>query len=174
MPFDVTYTVDPIAQSKSMSCWAAAAAMLLSWKSGLPNTELAGAQAAGEYYVNAFNSDVGLLGSEVEDFANRLSLNVEQPQNYTPDGYNQLLMRHGPLWAGAVIHNSTEVYRHVRILRGLQGDGTFDGTAALVVDPDGGRDYTESLTAFARELEEIARQDGGSGNKLYPQAIHFP
>ena len=56
----------------------------------------------------------------------------------------------------------------------MTGDGTFDGTTALIVDPDGGRDYTESVADFALEIEEIAKQDLGSGAELNPQVIHFP
>lgn len=174
MPFGVTYNITPVAQTQTMSCWAAAAAMLLTWKKGVAYTESSAAQAAGDYYVNAFNSNAGLLGLEVANFAQSLSLKAEAPQNFTPDGYNQLLTARGPLWVGTAIFGSNAVYRHVRILRGLIGDGSLDGTTALVVDPDGGRDYTETLTEFAKELEEIAKLDLGPGGDLNPQIIHFP
>ena len=103
-----------------------------------------------------------------------MNLKTEAPQNFTVSGYASLLTAHGPLWVGTAIFSATKVYRHVRILRGVTGDGTFGGTTARVVDPDGGRDYQEPVADFATELEEIARQDLGMGAELKPQVIRFP
>ena len=103
-----------------------------------------------------------------------MNLKTEAPQNFTVSGYASLLTARGPLWVGTAIFSATKVYRHVRILRGVPGDGTFGGTTARVVDPDGGRDYQEPVADFATELEEIARQDLGMGAELKPQVIRFP
>jgi Papain-like cysteine protease AvrRpt2 len=171
---DIEYDVSPVAQTKVMSCWAAAAAMLLSWKTGIPLTELQAAQEAGPNFEIELNSDAGLSGPEVGSFAAALGLVAEAPQNWDPDGYASLLTSHGPLWVGAAISDAGSLYRHVRILAGITGDGTFDGTIAWIVDPSGGTKYQESLTAFATELETIARQDLPDGSDLNPQVIHFP
>lgn len=171
---DIVHNVTPIAQTKTMSCWAAAAAMLLSWKNGIPFTEFSAAQAAGNNFVIAFQTNTGLFGTEIGPLASALHLTTEAPQNFTVAGYANLLTAHGPLWVGTAIFSSTKVYRHVRILRGVTGDGTFGGTTARIVDPDGGRDYQKSVAAFATELEEIARQDLGAGAELRPQVIRIP
>lgn len=168
------YNVNAIAQAKSMSCWAAAAAMLISWKTNLPTDEMTAVQSAGDYYVQAFISNTGLYGFEIANFAAALHLLVEPPQNLTPGGYADLLTRVGPLWVGTAVFSHDIQYRHVRILRGVLGDGTSDGTTAFIIDPDGARDYTETITQFAMELEQIAKDDLGAGAELDPQIIHYP
>jgi hypothetical protein len=173
-PIDIEYSVQPIAQSMSMSCWAAAASMLLSWKNGLAYTELQVAQQAGPDYEVDFTSNNGLTGPEVGSFATALGLAAEAPQNWTVDGYAALLSSHGPLWVGSIIIDANSIYKHVRVLSGMIGDGTFDGTIALIIDPDGARPYQESLTDFASELENIAKVDLSAGSDLNPQVIHFP
>jgi hypothetical protein len=171
---NIIHSVAPIAQTKNMSCWAAAAAMLLTWKHGIPYTEFAAAQAAGNNYVIAFQSNTGLFGTEIGPLAAALNLKTEAPQNYTATGYANLLSAHGPLWIGTAIFSSPTVYRHVRVLRGVKGDGTSDGTTGYIVDPDGGRVYEVTITDFSKELEEIAKQDLGAGAELQPQVIRFP
>lgn len=174
MAISITYNVNPIAQTKSMSCWAAAAAMLLTWKNGIPYSELSAAQTAGNNFAVAFRTDTGLAGAEVAELAHALHLKAEPPQNWTVAGYANLLTAHGPLWVGTAIFSNTITYRHVRVLRGLSGDGTFDGTIAQIVNSDGGIDYQKSVADFAMELEEIAKQDIGTGGELKPQVIRFP
>lgn len=171
---NVVHNVAPIAQTKTMSCWAAAAAMMLTWKNGIPYTEFSAAQTAGNNFLIAFQTNTGLFGTEVGPLASALNLKTEAPQNWTVAGYANLLTAHGPLWVGTAIFSPTKTYRHVRILRGLSGDGTFGGTTARIVDPDGGRDYQSSIGNFAIELEEIAKQDLGAGEELKPQIIRFP
>jgi hypothetical protein len=166
--------VNPVAQTKNWSCWAAAAAMLLQWKNGIPYSEFQIAQMAGQNYAIAFTNDTGLNGNEFADFAAALGLATEAPQNFTPAGYESLLRAHGPLWVGSRLDvNTANSRRHIRVLRGISGDGTFDGSTAWVVDPDGGRDYQETVTQFASELEQIAIEELGAGNELYPQVIRF-
>lgn len=170
------YAVAPIAQQKSKSCWAASAAMLLTWKNGIPVSESQAAQRAGGSFEYAFNANNGLFGSEIANLAAALNLRVEAPQNYLPAGYHDLLTAHGPLWVGTAIFSKTHVYRHVRVVRGIVGDGGFTTSRLYIVDPCGGRDYTASVQQFSTEMETIALQDlgpQGPGN-LSPQLIRFP
>ena len=173
--FGVGYsTIRGIAQSKSMSCWAAAAAMMLSWKSGVPVTELQAASNGGTSALAAYQNNTGLTGPEISDFVSKLGMRVEQPQNLSAAGFKSLLSQYGPLWVGTAITQQGVQYRHVRIVRGyyLQ-TGSNDGTMLQIVDPDGDREYLESVTDFAKEMETVARQDLGAGNDLTPQIIHF-
>jgi hypothetical protein len=168
------YDVKAIAQSNSMSCWAAAAAMLMSWKTGIQQTDFQAASAAGTHYKEVFQSQSGLFGSDIAGFAKALHMIVEQPQNFTPEGYNKLLAKFGPLWIGTAIFSPDHVYKHVRVIRGISWDGTPDNSNLIIIDPDGGREYTETVTQFARELEAIAKADLGQGASLTPQIIHNP
>lgn len=164
--------VKPFKQTKDWSCWAAAAAMLVSWKKGRPYTELEVATIAGPQYVAIFNGDTGLSGVQFADFATRLGMVVEAPQNFMPEGYERLLRQRGPLWIAAGL-GAGGLRRHVRVLRGAVGDGTFDNTKAYILDPAGGKDYQSSMTLLAQELESIARQEIGAGQDLYTQVIRY-
>lgn len=162
----------PYAQRSHESCWAAAAVILLRWKKKRSFTELEVAQLGGPEFVDAWNNDTGLAGPRFADFAVRLGMATEAPQNFTPDGYHTLLKQHGPLWIAAGLDEGG-VRRHVRVLRGITGDGSFDHTQVWILDPDGGREYQSSMTTFATELESIARDEVAAGRPLFTQAIHF-
>lgn len=171
---DYSLQVTALAQTKSMSCWAAAAAMLLGWKTGLPYTERMAASAAGRNFEIAFDNDQGLLAPEVVELAESLHLAVEGPQNVSASGWDALLRQYGPLWVGTAIVGTNHVYRHVRVVRGVSGDGTGAGTRLKVLDPDGGRDYEVTVEQFAKELEQIAKQDIAQNTPLLlPQVLHF-
>nr|SPS05756.1 protein of unknown function [Candidatus Nitrotoga fabula] len=164
--------VKPIAQTKTMSCWAAAAAMLVSWKKARIYTELELATMAGPPYIDAFNSNAGLSGSQFVDLATQLGMGVEAPQNFLPAGYESLLKKHGPLWIAAGLGEGG-LRRHVRVLRGVSGDGTSNNTKAYILDPDGGRDYHSTMLQFAQELESIAKEEIAVGHDLYTQVIRY-
>ena len=103
---NVIYTVSPIAQTKSMSCWAAAAAMLLTWKNGIPCTEYSAAKAAGNNFLVAFQTNEGLPGTTISELASALNLKAEAPQNWTVTGYANLLKTHGPLYGQALPYSA--------------------------------------------------------------------
>ena len=171
---DYSLKVTALAQTKGMSCWAAAAAMLLGWKSGLPYTERMAASAAGKNFELAFDNDQGLLAPEVVELAKSLHLGVEEPKNVNASGWDAMLREYGPLWVGTAIFGTKHVYRHVRVVRGVRGDGTGAGTRLVVLDPDGGRDYQVTVEQFAKELEQIAKQDIAQNTPLLlPQILHF-
>lgn len=164
--------VKPFAQSSGMSCWAAAAVILFAWKKQATYTEREIAALAGPEYVQSLDDDTGLSGPRFADFAARLGLATEAPQNFMPVAYDNLLKQHGPLWIAAGLDEGG-ARRHVRVLHGITGDGSYDNTQAWVIDPDGGRAYQSSMTTFAIELENIARDEVSAGRPLFTQVIHF-
>lgn len=101
-------------------------------------------------------------------------MKAEVPQNYTPVGYESLLKSHGPIWVAADLGSAGKPRGHVRVLRGITGDGTFDGSTAWVLDPDRGRDYQITVKEFATQMEKIARDELDAGGVLFPQVIHLP
>ena len=111
---------EPFAQTKTWSCWAAAAVILLEWKNKIPISELQIAQMAGPSFEAAFNNNTGLSGTKFSDFAMALHFKTEAPENFTPTGYHDLLKAHGPLlWVGSRLDVGTATSRrHIRVLRG--------------------------------------------------------
>lgn len=148
---------------------------MLRWKNGLPLSELDVAKMAGSDFETAFLNDKGLKGSEISRFATSLGLTTEAPQTYLPSGYETLLKTYGPLWVGSSLDAGTSnARRHVRVLRGIKGDGGPNTTTMSVLDPAGGRNYEVSYKTFSDELEQIAKEEIGVGGSLFPQAIRFP
>jgi Papain-like cysteine protease AvrRpt2 len=172
-PVNKVVDAKPFAQTKDWSCWAAAAVILMRWKDGVNYSEADVAAIAGANYTIAFNADTGLKGTQFADFASRLGLKTDAPQNYTPAGYENLLKSYGPIWIAANLGSVLKPQRHVRVLRGVTGDGTFDGSTAWVLDPNGGTNSQMSLTEFSRQIELIAKAQVDKHLSLFPQVIRF-
>ncbi len=97
-----------------------------------------------------------LAASEHEDFATAAGLSGEPPMSYTVSGIRSLIENYGPI---IVIGDEApgEMWAiHARVVRGIYGDGTVDGTFLRINDPAGGRQYTESFRAFSEKYEEVA------------------
>jgi hypothetical protein len=170
---DKVLSVHIVAQQKTMSCWAAAAAMLLKWRNPiLDYSDQSVAELAGEPYRSKYNSNTGLSGAEIAAFANAMSLVAEPPQNYTVNGYVGLLAK-GPLWVGAGLMAPGGPRAHVLVLYGLRGDGSADGTTAWVADPDGGADRRLTFREFVTALEAIAKAELATGADFFPQVIRL-
>lgn len=166
---DLIYDVPAIEQTKTMDCWAAAAAMLVSWQTKTEISEISVVTMAGGQYVSAFQSDAGLFPQNVADFASQLHLAAETPQSFDERGYRDLLTRFGPLWVGATLTGTQGLYKHVRVVTGIDGSGKLH-----IIDPDGPRIYTEGVSDFENEVETFTGADLGAGADKTPQILHLP
>lgn len=171
--YSVPGEVPVIAQPTNMTCWAAAATMMVSWHDQISYTIEAVMDRAGQVYRQKFNKNESLFAAEENQLFTTLGLKKEAPQNYSPEGLLSLLQNYGPIF---VIGNEGSTDRsalHVRIITGMSGDGTPDGTQLQINDPDGGRSYTESLSNFAQKYEDVANVDTNGGFELRIQVAHF-
>jgi N-acetylmuramoyl-L-alanine amidase len=130
-----------------MSCWAAAAAMIVGWREcvDIDPEEVARGTGRWEAYRD------GLEPHDVTALADTWGLTIESPKSYDIEGLGSLLARSGPLWVGEASGGL-----HVVVIAGMYGDGTLDGTFVRVLDPwpEGrGERYTISFREFARNLE---------------------
>jgi hypothetical protein len=80
----------------------------------------------------------------------------EPPMNYSVSGIRSLIENYGPLIAVADEAPGALWAIHARVIRGIYGDGTLDGTFLRINDPAGGHQYTESFRAFTKKYEEVA------------------
>jgi hypothetical protein len=159
-------------QPMDWACWATVATMMYSWKNnGSYDIETALAKI-GNTYLDIYKKNSGLSPKDKSGFLYSAGLVAEAPQNYFPRGWNDLLKKYGALWVTTAEGVGFSV--HARILTGIFGDGTFDGTSLTIADPADGRIHTETVTVFAKKFEEVARQDLGSGGELRPQVVHYP
>lgn len=116
--FYVSHPVELVPQPTDMSCWAAAASMVL----GNQSTGPGGAALQSGGLVNTV--------ANVRTFARAYGLQVHPYQSWSVDGLRDLLERHGPLWVGGLVPNG-----HAYVIAGLWGDGTSKGTTMRIYDP---------------------------------------
>lgn len=164
--FDVSWDdVQLVPQLTNMSCWAAAAAMVIGWRDRISIDPSDVASGAGQWAAYAD----GLNPRDIPSLADNWGLLQEPPQSYSIDGMRQLLQNFGPLWVGAAVPSL-----HAIVVTGMYSDGSVDNTYVRINDPWGrapgspgapgsynptpgqGSQYALSLADFAAEYESAA------------------
>jgi hypothetical protein len=157
---DVRHDVQLVPQQTGYSCWAAGAAMLVSWrdKVSVDPSEIARANGYwAQYAAGLHPEDVGMFRT--------WRLTPEPAQSYTVAGFADLLRKHGPLWVA-----SAEPGPHIRVVTGIVGDGSPGGTLVYISDPweqgmaafrlpNSGSRYTETYQRFVEKQERLARRE---------------
>jgi Papain-like cysteine protease AvrRpt2 len=173
--FDMRYEVPLIPQQTGFSAWAAAAAMLVAWRDEMPINlaELAQGTGAWTKYKSA-------LQTEDASFFKAWGLATKPAQVYTVDSFVQLIMdTFGPIWVAADPPGS-----HVRVITGVYGDGTAEGTFVLINDPwkadmtafqtpNPGAIYKETYQQFMKKQLAMTRQ-GTPASALYVGYLQEP
>lgn len=124
--FDVWNEVPLVPQLTGMSCWAAAAAMLIGWRDRLAVDPPQVARGAGSWQSYAG----GLHPGDVGSLAQAWGLVEERRETWTPQALRRILRRHGPVWLGEASPGL-----HSVVVAGMHGDGTPDGTWVRINDP---------------------------------------
>jgi N-acetylmuramoyl-L-alanine amidase len=147
---DIWHEVPLVPQLTGMSCWAAAAAMIVGWRDCIDIDPEEVARGTGRW--EAYRD--GLEPEDVDALAGAWGLRSEEPQSYTVDELRRLLERFGPLWVG-----ESSGGLHVVVVSGVYGDGTPGGTFVRVLDPwpEGrGERYTIGFEELARNLAAVS------------------
>ncbi|HSU14311.1 DUF2272 domain-containing protein [Longimicrobium sp.] len=124
--FDVWNEVPLVPQLTGMSCWAAAAAMIIGWRDRILVDPPQVARGAGSWQSYAG----GLRPGDVQSLARAWGLVEEHRETWTPEALRRVLQRHGPVWLGEASPGL-----HSVVVAGMHGDGTADGTWVRVNDP---------------------------------------
>lgn len=168
--YSVPKTKTVIAQQTTMGCWATVYAMMRSWrdqKSYAPATAVA---LVDQKYRTIFDDNTGLPPSEFGPFIAAAGMSVEPMQNRTIAAWEKMLRTYGLLWVGTLSSTHAGAGLHSRIIEAIVGDGTVPHTKFSIIDPDGGRRYSESLTIFIRKYEGAIKS---VGNAEYFQIRHY-
>ena len=153
-PFDIWLEVPLVPQLTGMSCWAAAAAMIIGWRDCIDIDPEEVARASGRW---ADYRD-GMHPHDIDSFARAWGLHVEPAGSLTVTRLRELLERNGPLWVG-----EASAGLHVIVIAGVHGDGTPEGTSVRVLDPwpEGrGERYTLSAAELLRNLRATVEISG--------------
>jgi N-acetyl-anhydromuramyl-L-alanine amidase AmpD len=155
---DVHYDdVEAVPQLTGVSCWAAAAAMVVGWRDmiSIDPSELARREGRWSEY-----GETGLYTNDNDEFARAWGLAVEPPMTYTIEGFAQLLRDNGPLWVGRLVDGSSG---HAVTVIGVTGDGSPDGTEVIFHDPwppdQGTPSSRVSYRTFMTEFEDFVTVD---------------
>lgn len=166
---DIRYDVPLVPQQTGMSCWAAGAAMIVAWREGYSVDPQQIAQGSGEWAAYTKG-----LHPESTSIFPVWGLTPESPQSYSVSAFANLLATYGPLWVAGAVPGP-----HVRVVTGLYGDGTPDGTYVLVNDPwqkgmnlfslpNAGAQYSQTYRQFIAESERLALKEATQ----FPKAIY--
>jgi hypothetical protein len=168
----VRHKVPEVQQSLPMNCWAAAFAMLVSWKLGVATSEREAVAALGNPWVQYQVEGTGLPGGTELVFVRAAGLRAEPPANYMLEAFFQMLSTCGPLW----IITGDGFSSHARIMAGAVGDRTYDGSSFLFVDPRDAVERAVPALTFLAEFEKEAALVVGSKNPvdLRWQILHWP
>ncbi|MCU1383320.1 MAG: hypothetical protein JWL71_2017, partial [Acidobacteria bacterium] len=168
---NITYDVPLIGQPSKTSCWATAAAMIVAWRDRQPDTSPQDIRdALPQSYWSRYSK--GLVPGTQSLFFQTWELAPEPAQSRSVADVKQLLETYGPLFVGTM----ENLQAHDRVVTGMVGDGTPNGTYLLINDPwdktllpqylqtgiwpenNGGAKYKEKYSDFVAKQEEYARR----------------
>jgi len=133
-------TVPMIRQEKQQSCWHASARMLWAFKHRQSIDPLS----------NVFQANTGVSPAQFVDLARELGLKTvpEINMSYPWNGVDDLLRRHGPLWAAGRWYG----VNHIVVVTGVDPDGTL-----YVNDPGTGRRRIHDMRFFNDRIANTVR-----------------
>jgi hypothetical protein len=156
----VVYNVPLIPQCGTLTCWYAAAQMVVRWNRRHPrgnrragadidSAAVTAAVCGGNIYINL------LTPSAVATFARSANLQATY-QSVTSTGLAQLLTTYGPLWYGGKVRGYRGVTRgaHVVVITGSDGDAVYINDPA----PSG---VGGQFTYRAQDLFQDIQQEAG-------------
>ena len=144
--FDIWNEVPLVPQTTGMSCWAAAAAMLIGWRDCITVDPQAVANGAGRWA--AYRE--GLEPADVPALARAWQLRDEPATRLTIAGLGELLRDRGPLWLGEASPGL-----HSIVVTGMFGDGSAEHTFVRINDPwpiDRGERYVQPFAELLRNF----------------------
>ncbi len=177
LEYAVPEPMPAIAQPNPATCWAAGFAMLLGWKqrNAAITFDQAAAVAGLRWQQKTQSPSIevqGLGADEAADFCADTGL-VMLPMNPSIDGMANLLRQYGPLMIVLRLSGHTGKWTHVRVITGIRGDGTPDGTRLTLIDPSGPQVIERSFRDHVREYEDAARLFPIGTNITLP-IFHWP
>ena len=152
-------------QTSPMSCWAAAASMVVGWRDlmSIPDSAIAEKVPVFDAFRN------GLYGHERGLVADAWNLMAEAPASYTIEAWRDMLANNGPLYIDQVASAATGG-GHVRVLVGMTSGGAADGSDTVMYMHDPARGKIK--LPFADFLALYEGRTANTGGYLQFQIMH--
>jgi hypothetical protein len=168
--YNIQYDVQLVPQPTSMSCWAASASMIVGWRENMSIDPQEIVNGIGHWRTYSINNG---LPPDDTTMLRTWGFVTEPPMCYTVDGFRNLLARYGPLWVAAAVPGP-----HVRVVKGMSGDGSPDGTLIYINDPwergmatfrtpNNGSTYTQTFREFMSQMESLGARESSIPGAIY-------
>jgi hypothetical protein len=153
----------PLTQSSTNLCWAAATAMMFSWKTGKNYSEESAVAAIGSDWVSRYYKRGSALPTRQKlEFLNEVGFSYGIPQSYLPRGVVELLENHGPIWFTI----GEQFSRHATLVIGIYQDKYSDEYWLSYIDPGDGQVKAATYEAFMNRYEEPAYDANEVGSSI--------
>jgi peptidoglycan hydrolase-like protein with peptidoglycan-binding domain len=174
VPYNVPGVKTVLAQPSPMGCWATVYCMMRCWKEqnsySIRDAVLKVGQKWATQYDKSFPPTMqGMPPGDFGSFLRDARMSHQPMANLPISDWARLLRQHGLLWIGASVDVHPNTGLHSRILEGITGNGQPESTSMKIIDPDGGRRYTEAFMVFLAKYESGIRSVSGE----YFQIRHF-
>ena len=177
-----------IKQPDDLSCWAAAAAMMESWKLGYPDDVDAGkvtalelddvVRSAGDDFLIMLTGkngegSMGLPVANKQQFLSGLALTAEDFMDYTLKALIDMMNNYGPLWITMdALTGTARFAAHARVLTKITGNGKEGGTYFHFNDPaDDSKEMVLPFMEFMKGYDQLV----GDSKTMVPfqQIVHY-
>lgn len=179
--FNIRFDVEMIPQTSNVSCWAAATAMIVGWRDWVvlrPEEIAEGTGYWAFYHNDRYRIDRELDPEDLNMFE-VWGLIPETRRDFSLEDIADLLWNYGPLWVASDedLTDSGRRYGHIRVVTGIRGDGTPQGTILYINDPwdrnrtqwrpsNRGSQYTEPFEEFIGKLRHLINRENNE-NAIY-------
>ncbi len=157
---------DQLRLGHSNLCWAYTYTMMVSWKRQQSVFARQLIDDVGAKWLTKFDANNALPWVETSLFYQNAGLRVEPMMSFPLSEWIQMLKWYGPLSIHGL--NNSLGGGHVRMLYGVQDNGSESTTTMLILDPWRGADYGESYEKFLAKYEGAGGQVGRTA-----QIAHF-
>lgn len=168
--YEVKGNLPLIKQPKALDCWITVTTIMTSWRENKTYSIDEMISNIGDPWKLYYEANTGLSFEDQEEFISQMGMVGEPPANYMLEAYLDFLKAYGPLW----ITTGDGFSAHARILIGIFGDGTYENSEFLFINPATGKKEKQNALNFVREFEEeayIANEE--NWDRLRIQIYHF-
>jgi len=168
--FEVPGSVPELKQPSTMTCWATAYTMLVSWRDQVSYSIEDALGRVGQKWVQHFKDNKPTFPEQEAELFAAAGLMAEPLASYTLDSWEAMLRQYGPLTVVIDVSGSGVV--HMVVVTGIHGDGSPEGTTISLIDPLQGSRKSMKFSEF------ISMYEGGEEQrkrfKRHNQIIHWP
>jgi Papain-like cysteine protease AvrRpt2 len=162
------FVVDLVPQQTAKSCWAASVTMIL----GCAQTECMDPGTLTD--IPGFQDAYERKGLDLKTARSALTtwgLVTEPPQDYTAQGFLNLLDQYGPIFIAANVGTESRIANHSRVITGLELDTDQNTATAYINDPWGANmpnfDPSNPGQQYPMAYEDLIGQMDSLASEIY-------